>query len=117
MAELNEPAVRQALNRLQEISADEQTRQRAFIRARALSDERTARREERELGRAEGHAEGRAQGRLEGEADLLRRLLVARFGPLPLTIDQQIEAATPAELQRWADRLLGAESLSAVITG
>ena len=68
-------------------------------------------------GRAEGHAEGRAQGRLEGEADLLRRLLVARFGPLPLTIDQQIEAATPAELQRWADRLLGAESLSAVITG
>jgi hypothetical protein len=116
MAELNEPAVQQALSRLQEISADEQTRQRAFIRARALSDERTARREERELGRSEGRAEGRAEGRLEGEAALLRRLLVSRFGPLPQAIDQQIETATPAQRQRWADRLLGADSLAAVMS-
>ncbi len=57
MATLTHEPVRQALNRLRELSADEQTRHLAFVRERALRDEVSFLNEAKREGRAEGRAE------------------------------------------------------------
>jgi hypothetical protein len=62
-------------------------------------------------------AQGRQKGRQEGEALLLQRLLARRFGPLPAAIVERIAAASPADLERWGDRVLDAVSLEAVFAG
>jgi len=58
--------------------------------------------------------EGRAEGRVEGGAALLLRQLNRRFGPLPDWVATRLAAASPAQLERWADRLLEADSLAKV---
>ncbi len=68
-------------------------------------------REQREQGREEGRDEGRAQG----AALLLQRQLSRRFGELPPWALQRIAQASQAELERWGDRVLDAESLVAVL--
>ena len=68
-------------------------------------------REQREQGREEGRDEGRAQG----AALLLQRQLSRRFGELPPWALQRIAQASQAELERWGDRVLDAESLGAVL--
>jgi flagellar biosynthesis/type III secretory pathway protein FliH len=68
-------------------------------------------------GREEGREEGRQEGRQEGEALLLQRELARRFGPLPAPIVERIAAASPADLERWGDRVLDAVSLEAVFAG
>lgn len=55
--------------------------------------------------------EGHARGRVEGLAEALLHLLQHRFGELPAESQQLVRKATAAELQRWMDRLLDAESL------
>ncbi len=62
-------------------------------------------------GRDEGRAEGRAQGRTEGQAALLSRLLTLRFGPVPEDIQAKLRAASPSELDRWAEQVLSASRL------
>ena len=83
----------------------------AFVRMRALSDERTLRREEREQGRAEGRAEGHA----EAERAVLERLLERRFGPLPEGAATRLRDATAEERARWIDRVLLATRLDDVV--
>lgn len=118
MGDIDEPAVREAIERLQRLSADKKARRAAFVRERALRDERAARREERDKGREEGRAEGiqvgLAQGRLHGEAAVLMRMLSKRFGPLPDTIVRRIEAADTPMIERWVDRVLDARALGEV---
>jgi len=58
--------------------------------------------------------EGRVEGRVEGGAAVLLRQLKRRFGPLPDWVAPRLAAASPAQLEQWADRLLEAESLAAV---
>jgi predicted transposase/invertase (TIGR01784 family) len=99
MAGIDEPAVRQALVRLHDLSADEEARRMAFVRMRALRDERAIRLGEREAGRA------------EGEIILLLRLLEQRFGPIPATAIARLRRATPEECAGVADRMLRAASL------
>jgi predicted transposase YdaD len=70
--------------------------------------------EGRQEGRQEGRREGRQEGRRMGEALVLRRLLIRRFGPLPEWAELRIQQAPPERLEAWAERLLDAESLSAV---
>jgi hypothetical protein len=55
--------------------------------------------------------QGLEQGRHQGEANLLRRQLLRRFGPLPSWVDQRLEQASDAELGVWAERVLDAERL------
>jgi hypothetical protein len=52
-----------------------------------------------------------AQGRAEGESMLLCRLLVQKFGALDSATNQRLRAASTAELERWAERVLTATSL------
>jgi predicted transposase YdaD len=86
------------------------------IRAKALKQGRA---EGRAKGRAEGRAKGRAEGKAEGEAKamiaLLHNQLGTRFGPLPKWARVRLEGATPAQLGRWAKKLLTANTLEEVI--
>jgi hypothetical protein len=65
--------------------------------------------------RDEGRKEGRKEGHNEGERNLLLRLLRVRFGELPAAALARIEAAQVAELERWGERLLGAQTLAEVL--
>jgi hypothetical protein len=51
---------------------------------------------------------------LEGHRTMLLRLLVRRFGALPEPVAARVATATPAELERWSDRILDAASLDDV---
>ena len=68
-------------------------------------------------GRALGREEGREEGRMEGGAALLSKQLAKRFGELPPAVSERVRAATLDELDVWAERLLSAETLSAVFEG
>jgi len=70
--------------------------------------------EGRAIGRAEGEAVGRAEGEAKGWAWSLSTLLVARFGPLPSSLQTRIQTADLQSLKCWFDRALHASNLSAV---
>ncbi|HEX7839925.1 MAG TPA: DUF4351 domain-containing protein [Kofleriaceae bacterium] len=59
--------------------------------------------------------EARKEGIKEGERSLLLRQLHARFGELPEATVTRIEAADMADLERWGDRVLGAQTLAEVL--
>lgn len=65
--------------------------------------------------RNEAIREGRREGRKEGECSLLLRLLRARFGELPAATVARIEAADMADLERWGERVLAAQTLAEVL--
>lgn len=65
----------------------------------------------RREGLHEGVRKGRLEGRQEGEAELLKRLLTKRFGPLPDALEARINRAPPQQLGDWAERLLTASTL------
>jgi hypothetical protein len=65
-------------------------------------------------GRAEGLAAGRTQGLAEGRSETILRQLTKRFGPLPTDVEPRVRGGTKADLDRWADRLLDAQSLADV---
>jgi hypothetical protein len=71
------------------------------------------------LGKAEGKAEGRAEGKAEGEAAgkaaLVLRQLELRFGALSTDVVDRVRAASAAELDRFAERLLSAPTLDDVL--
>jgi hypothetical protein len=58
---------------------------------------------------------GKLEGRLEGERVLLERLLTRRFGILPDWGRNLLASATVDQLDRWADRVLDADSIQAVL--
>lgn len=66
MSQIHDPSVQAAFDKLQALSADAETRRLAFVRERALRDERSLLREAREDGREEGRREGRKEGRDQG---------------------------------------------------
>ena len=74
------------------------------IRAKAL-------REGEAKGRAKGKAEGLAEGIGEGKLTILHNLLDTKFGPLPKWALSRVRNATPAQVERWAKKVLTAESL------
>ena len=55
------------------------------------------------------------EGRNEGARSLLVRLLRVRFGELPAATVARIEAADMADLERWSERALGAQTLVEVL--
>jgi hypothetical protein len=66
-------------------------------------------------GRQAGREEGLQEGRQEGEVALLMLLLRRRFGELPPSVRDRVKIAQPAQLERWGERMLEAQSLSDVL--
>lgn len=60
-------------------------------------------------------AKGMAKGRVEGESRLLKRQLERRFGVLPEWVTEKLNRATEQELEAWAESILTAQTLEAVI--
>ena len=58
---------------------------------------------------------GFQEGKLEGGRIFLERLLTRRFGSLPDWGRDQLVGATLDQLNRWADRILEADSIHAVL--
>ncbi len=63
---------------------------------------------------AQVRAKALEQGRTEGQVALLSRLLTLRFGAVPEGAQAAIRAASPAELDRLAERVLSAATLDEV---
>ena len=72
--------------------------------------------EGREEGIAKGREEGIAKGREEGQIAALRSLLGSKFGSqaLDAAYEARLQAATPAAVERYLQRVLIADSLAAV---
>jgi hypothetical protein len=62
----------------------------------------------------EGEARGKVEGKAEGKAEILLRQLQKRFGRIPAATRRRVLAARPADLDRWAEAILDAESLQDV---
>jgi hypothetical protein len=58
---------------------------------------------------------GFQEGKSEGERTLLERLLTRRFGTLPDWRREQLASASIDQLDQWADRVLDADSIQAVL--
>ncbi|MBX3461963.1 MAG: Rpn family recombination-promoting nuclease/putative transposase [Planctomycetes bacterium] len=71
-------------------------------------------REGLEQGLERGLAQGRTEGRTEGRIETILRLLGRRFGPLPPAVAARVRQGSPAELDRWTDRVLEAATLDGV---
>ncbi len=63
----------------------------------------------------QGRAMGIVQGRAEGRAELLLRLLGAKFGVLGDSTVARVRVASIEQLDRWAERVLTAQSLDEVL--
>ncbi len=69
----------------------------------------------RQEGLETGLEAGLQQGMQQGEATALLRLLLKRFGDVPLDARRQIEAADAGTLLEWLDRVLTASSIDEVL--
>ena len=110
MSQIDHPPVSEALSKLRKVSEDELNQLRAFARERALMDQNSL----VNAARTEGFDDGRSEGLTEGGANLLIRLLGARFGALPADTIKRIRAGTTDDHDRWGERLLTAASLDEV---
>jgi len=110
MNQITHPPVQEALNHLQELSADEELRWAALQHDIATLDKRTA------INRAtrEGLQQGLQQGREEGRVALLEQLLIRKFGPLTADTKHRLSSARAEELDAWALNVLDAASLEGV---
>jgi hypothetical protein len=82
---------------------------------RALFEQRYPQEDERMVGIVErARQEGRQEGLRDGEALLLHRMLRQRFGELPDWVWPRLQQADTAQLERWGERVLNADSLGAV---
>jgi hypothetical protein len=56
----------------------------------------------------------RQEGRHLGRVETVLHLLELRFRPLPNAVKTRVQAASRAELERWAERVLEAKTLDDV---
>lgn len=63
----------------------------------------------------ESKQQGKLAGCQEEAAQLLRRLLTVRFGPLTECAEARVNEATREPLETWALRILDAPTLEAVL--
>lgn len=57
------------------------------------------------------YGQGKAEGLAEGRVELILKMLAARFGPLPDTIQTRVRGTNDTNLDAIAERLLTAQSL------
>ena len=108
MADIDYAPVQQALGKVRELSADDEAKRLAFVRERAIWDEKAALSAARKQGLAEGHAEGE----LSGKRMQLRRQVLRKFSHVPEVYLAEIDTATSAQLEEWADGILSAATLA-----
>ena len=65
--------------------------------------------------REEGRQEGERKGRKEERRNVLLKQLRVRFGELPEAAVARVNAAHPAELDLWVERVITAPSLAEVL--
>jgi hypothetical protein len=115
MANIAHEPVQDAMNRLKQLSADEEARRLAFVRERALHDEVTLLREARE----KGWEEGREEGREEGECMAVRRILLKhialKFGGVPEWVLHRVGQASVEQLEAWSTAILVADDLKIML--
>jgi hypothetical protein len=58
--------------------------------------------------------QGFDRGVEKGQRTTLLRQLTRRFGTLPEPVAERVAGATPADIERWLDRILDAGSLDEV---
>ena len=68
-----------------------------------------------EKGRKEGQEIGQAKGLAEGARFVLQDLLSQKFGELPESVSEQIRQADYSQLQRWAKRVIDADSVEQIL--
>ena len=107
MADVTYEPVKRALNRIKELSADEETRRLAFVRERALRDEVSL--------LSEAKREGRIEGRVEAKRETALDLIESRFGALPEWPIQQVNEADLVQIEAWIKGVLTADSLEALL--
>jgi predicted transposase/invertase (TIGR01784 family) len=93
MASFTHKPVQQALNRLRELSGDEETRRLAFVRERALHDEVSLLNDAKHEGIAQGLEQGLKQG-LEQGLEQGRKEVARNLIAMNLLTDEQIAAAS-----------------------
>ena len=64
---------------------------------------------------AQGEAKGKAEGKAEGKVELLLKLLALRFGSISPAAEARLQAASTAELDTFAERVLTAKSVEEVL--
>jgi predicted transposase YdaD len=111
MANVAHEPVKKAMNRIRELSADEEARRLAFVRERALRDEVSFINDAERRGRREG----RQEGRIEGESRLLRKMIEIKFGAIPEWAEAVLRSADSEQIDRWAESILTAESLETLL--
>ncbi len=62
----------------------------------------------------EAMTEGLEMGLEKGEQSLLQRMLMRRFGELPVQLQQLLSQANAAQIEQWADRFIEATTLEAI---
>jgi hypothetical protein len=65
--------------------------------------------------RREGEALGEVRGQAQGVRRIVVQLLRQRFGALPSAVAARVNKADVVELETWANRVLTANSLDAVL--
>jgi predicted transposase/invertase (TIGR01784 family) len=115
MANVAHEPVKKAMNRIRELSADEEARRLAFVRERALRDEVSFINDAERRGRREGRIEGLTEGRMEAMRETALALLELKFGALPDWATQMIHQADAAKLDAWTKGVLTAESLETLL--
>ena len=113
MASIDYQPVKQALERIRLLSADDEARRLAFVRERALRDQRTELKVERE----EGREEGLQIGNHRGLSKALLRLITRRFGAPDDKTLQRIESASSDQLEQWTDNFVDAGTLEDIFKG
>lgn len=83
--------------------------------ARRLARERSDAIKLYEKDMASYRAAARAAGQAEGKAELLLKQMSLRFGPLSEATLVRVWAASVEELERWGERILGAQTLDDVL--
>ena len=104
MATINSEAVKEVRGYIRKLSADEEARRLAFVRERALRDEASRLKYARE--------EGIREGEVKGEAKLLSLQLQMKFGELPDSVIERLNAASADELEDWGMRIFTIENIN-----
>ncbi len=102
----SDPIMKAAIQTLEQLSQDPETRRLARARADALRFH--------EMDRVATQAQAREEGRAEGMVVLLVQQLERRFGALPSAARVRLETATSAQLEAFAPRVLTAQTLDEV---
>jgi hypothetical protein len=63
----------------------------------------------------QAQASGWAKGRSEGMMHLLREQIQTKFGPLPKWAEERLSQGSPAQVVRWARKVLAAKTLESVL--